>query len=56
MVKKRFRIVCGRRFKPIPGSPALYGEVGKDLSKSKNRYSDMQLDGLKEKLKKRGKC
>lgn len=42
-----------RRFKQIPGSPALYGEVGKDLSKPTSRFSGLQIEGIREKRHKR---
>jgi|10_taG_2_1085330.scaffolds.fasta_scaffold10778_6 hypothetical protein len=56
MVKKKYRIVSGKLWRPIPGSPALYGKVGSDLSNPKNRKGDMQLDWLRDrKRKRRGK-
>jgi len=51
MVKKSYRRVCGKLWKPIPGSPALYGKVGSDLSNPKNRKGDMQLDGLRDRCR-----
>ena len=51
MVKKSYRRVCGKLWKPIPGSPALYGKVGSDLSNPKNRKGDMQLDGLRDRYR-----
>jgi hypothetical protein len=39
-------------FRPIPGSPALFGEVGKDLSKPKNRLSNLQIENIRDKRKK----
>jgi|19_taG_2_1085344.scaffolds.fasta_scaffold23636_4 hypothetical protein len=41
MVKKKYRRIGKRLFKPMPGAPALYYEVGKS-----GRYSDMQLDAI----------
>jgi len=53
MVKKKYRKICGKLWKPIPGSPALYGKVGSELSNPNNRKSDMQLDSLKNKCKRK---
>lgn len=48
MTKHKYRKIGKRLFRPIPGAPALYGEVGTDLSNPNNRYSDLQIDGIKE--------
>ena len=53
MVKSKYRRVCGKLWKPIPGSPALYGKVGSNLSKPENRKGDMQLDALRDRCKKK---
>jgi hypothetical protein len=53
MVKFKYRIVGGKLWRPIPGSPALYGKKGSDLSNPKNRKGDMQLDALRDRFKKK---
>ena len=53
MVKLKYRIVNGKLWRPIPGSPALYGKVGSNLSKPENRKGDMQLDALRDRFKKK---
>tara|TARA_Y100000310_G_scaffold126314_1_gene125136 strand:+ start:238 stop:561 length:324 start_codon:yes stop_codon:yes gene_type:complete len=51
-VSKNLKGMGKRLFRPIPGSPALFGEVGKDLSKPKNRLSNLQIENIRDKRKK----
>jgi hypothetical protein len=55
MVRKKFKRIGKRLFRPIPGSPALFGEVGKDLRNPRNRLSPLQIEGIREKKKRRKK-
>ena len=55
MVRKKFKRIGKRLFRPIPGSPALFGEVGKDLRNSRNRLSNLEIEGIREKKKRRKK-
>jgi hypothetical protein len=55
MARKKFKRIGKRLFRPIPGSPALFGEVGKDLRNSRNRLSNLEIEGIREKKKRRKK-
>ena len=44
---KKYKKVRKRRFERIPGTK-LYGESGKNWANPKNRYSNLEIEGLRK--------